>query len=286
MKMPFRFHRGEFSKGIYLYTLFRTPNRYAREIIDELVYQITFQWLLEDQATKNKEAVREEYIYDIGKTAGVFQLLYDGDINLGSVGFTRSHVVNGKQRSERGLMDMPNETYRFVRTEYDTYADDIINEASVSRRIGYVPAGTVPVGYVRYDTPLYREDGTIIAENILSEPPGDLVPYAPFYGEKYLVHEHLYKGISPLVVSIFKSLFENFMLIRYNGPSIKTFLNLTSLLGGGYIHDIFIELQGLYYTCYYSLNEEIDILYRTWRLSSWKNVCAQKFKHFVLIQRT
>jgi hypothetical protein len=283
--MPFRFHRGEFNKGVYLYNLLRTPNIYVQEVLDEIVYQATFQWKLDSEVTKDEAPIRTEDIYNIAKVAGVFQVLYTGDINLGSVGFTRSHIVNGKQRSERGLMDMVNEAYRFVRTQKDSYAGDIADEASADRRTGYVPAGTVPVGYVRSDTPLYRNDGTIIKENILPEPPNDGVPYVPFYGEKYLVHEHSYKGISPLNTAVFKVLFESLMYVRYNGPSIKSFLNIARLIGEGYIYEVSIEPQDRYYTCYYSLNDEIDILYRTWRLLVWRNVCRQKFKHFVLIQR-
>jgi hypothetical protein len=285
VKRPFRFHRGEFTSGIYLAALLKAPNICVQDVIDEIVYQIRFQWKLGGETAKDEDPVREEDIYNIGKIAGVFHLLYNGEINLGSVGFTRSYIVNGKQRSERGLMHMSNEMYKFVRTEHDRYQDDIINEASKDLRIGHVPAGTVPAGYVRYDTPLYREDGTVIQENILPEPPGDSVPYISFYGEQFLVHEHWHKGLSPLSVSMFKALFESLMYVRYNGPSIAAFLTITQLIGEGYIYNLDIEPNGLYSTCYYQLNEEVDIVYRTWRLFVWKNVCRQKFKHFIMIQR-
>jgi hypothetical protein len=285
VKRPFRFHRGEFNNGVYLSDLLKVPNICIGDVLEEIIYQTRFQWKLEGETDKDEDPIRDEDIYNIGKIAGIFQMLYSGDINLGSVGFTKSHIVNGVQRSERGLMDMLGEVYKFVRVEHDNYQDDIVNEASGGLRIGHVPAGTVPVGYVRYDTPLYREDGTIIAENILPDPPEDGTPYVPFYGEKFLVHEHLYKGTTPLNTAIFKVLFESFMYVRYNGPSIKALLTITRLIGEGYIYDLEIEPQGLYYTCYYRLNDEIDIRYRTWRLLVWKNVCERKFKHFITVQR-
>jgi hypothetical protein len=285
VKRPFRFHRGEFNSGVYLSALLKAPNICVQDIIDEIVYQIRFQWKLEGETGRGEDAIREEDIYNIGRLAGVFQLLYSGDINLGSLWFTKSHIVNGVQRSERGLVDMPDEVFKFVRVDRDNYSDDIVNEASKDLRISVVPSGTVPVGYVRYDTPLYREDGTVIQENILPDPPEDGTPYVPFYGEKFLVHEHLYKGMTPLNIIIFKALFESFMYVRYNGPSIQALLTITRLIGEGYIYDLDIEPNGLYCTCYYKLNDEIDIRYRTWRLFAWKNICERKFKHFIMVQQ-
>jgi hypothetical protein len=279
MKRAFRYFRGEFN-GKYLYELVRCPNFNVLDVTDELVYQTLFQWKLEDEVAANEMAMRDEDIINIGKIAGLFQPRTFNKVSLGSTYFTQSHVVNGKQRSERGLIDMNNESFRFVREEYDDYPDDIVNEASGHLRAGLVPSGTEPVGYVLADTPLYDKEGNIIWENVLSAPPVDGSVYVPFYGEKFLVHEEFFDRETPLTVDIFKLLLECVQRIRYNGPTIKSLFDVTRILGEGYIYDLKIEAQARHYICYYRLDENITALNRERRFAAWQNVCKQKFKLF------
>jgi hypothetical protein len=279
MKQPFRYFRGEFN-GKYLYDLVICPNYNARDVIDEFVYQILFQWKMEDEISANEMAIRDEDIINIGKIAGLFQPRTFNKVSLGSTYFTQSHIVNGKQRSERGLMDMENESFKFVREEYDDYPDDIVNEASERLRTGLVPSGVEPVGYVPAGTPLYDNEGNVIWENVLPDPPMDGSAYIPFYGEKFLVHEEFFSRETPLTVDIFKLLLECVQRIRYNGPTIKSLFDVTQILGEGYIYDLKIEAQARYYLCYYRLNEDTTVLNRERRFGAWQNVCKQKFKLF------
>jgi hypothetical protein len=279
MKLPFRFFRGELN-GFYLYRLVTFPNKAVQDILDELVYHALFQWKLEDEITANEMAIRDEDIIAIGKVAGLFQPRVFNKVSLGSAYFTQSRMVNGEQRSERGLMDMEQESFKFVREEQDEYPDDIVNEASEHLRMGLVPSGTEPVGYVRADTPLYRNDGTIIWDNVLAEPPVDGSAYIPFYGEKFLVHEEFYSRETALTVGIFKLLLECVQRIRRDGPSIRSLLDVTRILGEGYIYDLKIEAQTRYYLCYYRLDEDTAVLNRERRFGAWQNICRQKFKLF------
>jgi hypothetical protein len=279
MKQPFRYFRGEFN-GKYLYDLVRCPNFNSQDIIDELVYQILFQWKLEDEVTANEIAIRDEDIINIGKIAGLFQPRTVNKVSLGSTYFTQSHIVNGQQRSERGLMDMENESFRFVREEQDDYPDDIVNEASEQLRMGLIPSGTEPVGYVLAGTPLYDNEGNIIWDNVLPDPPMDGSVYIPFYGEKFLVHEEFFTRVTPLTIDIFKLLLECVQRIRYNGPTIKSLFEITKILGEGYIYDLQISSQVRYYLCYYRLDEDTTVLNRERRFGAWQNICKQKFKLF------
>jgi hypothetical protein len=279
MKQPFRYFRGEFN-GKYLYDLVRCPNFNMRDIIDELVYQTLFQWKLEDEVTAHETAVRDEDIINIGNIAGLFQLRTLGRVSLGSTYFTQSHVVNGKERSERGLMDMDSEGFRFVREEMDDYPDDIVNEASKRLRTGLVPPGTEPVGYVPAGTPLYDKEGNVIWENVLPDPPVDGSVYTPFYGEKFLVHEEFFDRDAPLPVNVFKLLLECVQRIRYNGPTLKGLFDVTRILGEGYIYDLKIEAQTRYYLCYYRLDDNADVSNRERRFAAWQSICRQKFKLF------
>jgi hypothetical protein len=279
VKRPFRYFRGEFN-GKFLYDLVTCPNYNAQDIVDELVYQALFQWKLEDEITKDEMAVRDEDIINIGKTAGLFQPRVFSQVSLGSTYFTQSHTVNGKQRSERGLVDMDLESFRFVREDQDEYPDDIANEASGRLRMGYVPPGTPPAGWVKMGTPLYSEDGSIIWENVLKEEPADGSVYVPFYGEKFLVHEEFFSRETPLTVDIFKLLLECVQRIRYSGPSIKSLFEVTRILGEGYIYDLEIVPQARYDICYYRLNEDAAVTHRERRFGAWRNICGQKFKLF------
>jgi hypothetical protein len=279
MKRPFRYFRGEFN-GKYLYDLVRCPNYNVQDVVDEFVYQALFQWKLEDEVTANETAIRDEDIINIGKIAGLFQPRTFNKISLGSTYFTQSHVVNGKQRSERGLMDMDYEGFRFVRDAQDEYPDDIVNEASGKLRQGLVPEGTAPVGYVAAGASLYDESGAVLWENMLPDPPTDGSAYVPFYGEKFLVHEEFFSRETPLSVDIFKLLLECAQRIRYNRPTIASLLDVTQILGEGYIYDLKIEAHPRYYLCYYRLDENTMTLNRERRFAAWQNICKQKFKLF------
>jgi hypothetical protein len=277
MKLPFRFFRGELN-GFYLYRLVTFLNKYVQDILDELVYHAAMRWKLEDEITANEMAIRDDDIIAIAKVAGLLQPRIFNQASLGSTYFTHSHVVNGEQRSERGLMDMDNESFKFVREEHDEYPDDIVNEASEQLRMGFVPPNTEPVGYVRAGTSLYDAEGNVLWENILSDPPTDGSAYIPFYGEKFLVHEEFHNKETPLTIDIFKLLLECVQRIRRIGPNIRSLLEITRILGEGYIHDLKLEAREQYYICYYRLDEEMVIPDRERRFGAWRNICQKKFK--------
>lgn len=286
MKQPFRYFRGEFNRGRYLYALVICPNFTVQDLLDELVYQTLFQWKLEDELEKDEMPVRDDDIINIAKIAGLFQPRSTGRASIGSTYFTQSHVVNGQERSERGLMDMQTEGFKFVRTARDEYEDDIVNEASADLRMGLVPEDAEPVGFLPVDVPLYTETGDVIWENLLSEPPDDGSPYIAYYGERFLIHEEFFSKDMPLNIKVFKLLFECVQQIRHNGPTIMNFMEITRVLGAGYIYGIEIIPQGPYYTVYYSIDDLSEITDKARRLAAWRHICDQKFKLFLLELRT
>jgi hypothetical protein len=286
MKRPFRYFRGEFARGVYLYALAVCPNLAVQDVVDELVYQTLFQWKLEDEVTAHEMPIRDADIYNIGKIAGLFPFRTQGLTSAGSTYFTETHPVNGKERSERALMDMEREVFKFVRTEHDEYPDDVVAEASPDFRMGHVPAGTEPVGYVPYGVNLFTESGEIIWEHVLPEPPTDGTPYTTFYGERFLVHEEFFNKITLLPVEVYKLLLECVQRVRYNGPSVGRFMEITRILGDGYITGIEIVPAGSYYRVYWQTDESVEITNRDRRVAAWKGVCSQKFKLFVLERRS
>jgi len=284
MKQPFRYFRGELN-GKYLYDLVTCPNHAVADILNEFVYQALFTWKLEEEIVSGEKAIRHEDIINIAIIAGLFQPRSFGLVSLGSTYFTPSNIVNGQERSERGLMNMDMEDFEFVRTEQDEYNDDIVNDASENLRMGLVPEGTEPLGYVPFGVQLYTPEGDVIWGNLLDTPPTDGTPFVPFYGEKFLVHEEFFNRETPLNIEIFKLLFECVQKIRYNGPTIASFMEITEILGGGYICDIEIKPFTRYYHVLYSINTDSATTHRSRRLAAWLNICTKKFKLFALEQR-
>jgi hypothetical protein len=284
MKRPFRFFRGELSHGYYLYRLNTFINHVIEDVMGEIVYNALFQWKTEEEVTKDEMPVRDEDIINIGKIAGLFQIRAYGGITTGSIYFTPSHIVNGKQRSERGLFDMDTENFEFVRGEHDEYPDDIDTEASAARRMSLVPEGTPPLGYIPEGAQVFDQAGNVIWDNILPEPPADGTPYTVFYGEKYLHFEETFYKELPLTIDVFKLLLECVQRIRHNGPTVKSFFDITRILGGGYIYELQIEQTGRRYTVYYRLSPNVVVAQRERRLAAWKAMCGQKFKLFTLAE--
>jgi hypothetical protein len=206
-------------------------------------------------------------------------------VNLGSEYVTPSHIVYGKQRSERGLVDMEAEDYKFVREEYDDYPTDISTEASSALRAGLIPEGMAPLGYVLEDTPIYDTEGAVIKENILPAPPTDGTPYTPFYGEKFQSLEYWYNQATFITIDVYKLLFECMQRIRYNGPTTADFFEITNIIGAGYITGVEITHQGQYYLVMYSLNPDAEVNYREQRREAWLTVCRMKFKLFYMAER-
>jgi hypothetical protein len=286
MKLPFRFFRGEFN-GHYLYKALTCFNGAVKAILDELAYHASVQWKTEEDATAGETPLRDEDLHNIGRIAGVYSDNLLGRTILGSVVFTESHVVNGRQRSERALMDMETGAHRFVRTIQDEYPDDIAAMASPDLRMGLVPEGAEPVGYVPVGTDIYDEGGAVIWENVLYDPPADGTPYVPFYGEKHLVHMEQFVKESPLSPRAFRELLESMSWTRHNGPNLWSFFEITRILAGGIVSDIEIVLMPeRYYMVYYRIAPDSMRLDQDRLLSAWLQVIRDKFKLFVPELRT
>jgi hypothetical protein len=281
MKLPFRFFRGEFN-GPLLYKALICFNDVVKDILDELAYQATFQWKSDMEASPGETAIRDDDLFNIGKIAGLHQDSLLGRTTLGSIAFAPSYIVDGRQRSERGLMDMNAGAHRFVRTGQDEYPDDISDDASADLRAGFVPEGAEPVGYVPEGTPAYNVDGSTIWENILSDPPSDGTPYVPFYGEKYLAHEETFVKDSPLSPDMFKKLLECMIKIRREGPTLWSFFEATAILVTGVVMDIeIVPVPGRHYKVYYSIDPDSSVIGQDRLVLSWLWVCKDKFKLFI-----
>jgi hypothetical protein len=269
-----------------LRALIATVNISAKDISDEYLYQSLCQWRLQEEKNSGELALKEEDFYNIAKMAGLFQLFIFNKANIGSIYLSNSYLVNGVERSERGFVDMYNERMKYLRTEKNDYPDDIVNEANKNLRTGLVPQGRQPVGYVLADMPVYDVNGKLIPENILPEPPADGTYYTPFYGEEFLITEETFDKETFLDLATFKSLYECIQRIRRNGQSVSGFLEITRLIGNGYIHKIEVIPNGRFFTVNYELNAALNISNKVMRYKAWMYICRQCFKLFELNELT
>lgn len=312
MKQPFRFFRGELN-GWLINLICTFLNRYFKSegLADELAYNATFQWKLPADIGPGESAIREEDIYNIGKVAGLFGPMWFLSTNMGSIRFTESTFGRtGQQISERGLFNMDAEQFKFYNDgiEADDFSQDINMLAEAGRRSthpdGRSPEGTpgkVPLGWVEAGARLYLDNGTIDGRVIHwypspDHPEGEYPPegtvYIDYYGEEFLTFEHTYSKELPLDAETFKALLEAVQKVRYNGTSIMSFLEITEVLGGGYMHNLEIvqhEIDGVkkdWYDVYYDLDASVATQARERRYLAWKEVASMKFKHFRLHYRS
>lgn len=284
MKLPFRFFRGELN-GYYIRAFLLSRNAAVADIVAELAYQARMAWKLGSEVTAEEDPIRDEDLVGIAKFAGVNRPIQYLENSLGAQKLTQSHIVNGKERSERGLFDMVNENFAFAHVDADEYASDIVTEATSTRRAGLVPEGQAPVGYVAYGTTVFNDDGSIIPGSILSAPPGDGTPYSEYYGDRFLFLEETFHSDSAMSVELFKEYFEHVMRLRRGWSGISELAYLAGLLGGGYITGLELTAIDYYYMLSYSLDNEVIITNKSGRLAAWQRIMEKRFPDFVLHER-
>lgn len=281
MKMPFRFHRGELN-GFYIYHFMTCLNFAVDDILDELGYWRKVQYKTEEEISSLSEvAMRDSDIIGIGKFAGVFPLVFAGGAWFGMVYFSESQIVGGKQRSERGLYNTVREGMDYVRTENDDYPDDIVTQASPTKRMTLVPTGRPILGYVRADEDLYDLNGDVIWAHVYPTPPVD-VAYDPFYGEEFSTMSSDAFVVSRIGISLVKQLTEVLQKIRYNGVSVGYFLELTRALCETMIYDISIVYESGHYKVNYRLDNAYSIDNKLARIGMWRYAVNVKFKQYEL----
>ena len=289
MRQIFRFFRGELS-GFFVNALcvFLNIHLSVTKFLDEMAYALNAQWQLEAQQIAERPSLREEDIFNIGMIGGLFQPRTFAFSSMGSVWFSPSSKLihpNLAERSERGLVRTDFEDFIFVRTAHDTYDNDITEESSDERRITLIKHGAVPLGYVKEGTPLFTRDGQVIEANLLSSPPDDGA-YIEWFGTNTLHLEEFFESDNlPLSVDVFKALFETAQKIRRGAVSLSALLEVTQVLGQGYIKDIEINQQGNVFFCHYSLDSSVEVFNRERRYAAWLSITQMKFKEFVFIER-
>lgn len=190
-KSIFRYLRGEIN-GYYLNNIHNTVEKEVTDIKDFFTDFYNQQFQLDKISSKT--------LFNIGTFAGIFLRRLSRAEALSSIRMSESHIENGFECSERGLFDTNMELFQFfhcaddtvaffffVRTNQDSYNNDINTQATNLNRTSLVGNSDTVLGYISYEeTDLFDEDGNVKPEKVLSAPPSG-VPYSEYYGDEFLM---------------------------------------------------------------------------------------------------
>lgn len=190
-KAFFRFLRGELN-GFYIQNINQSTNEYTKDIK---------KFLSEFKSQQFKYGkIDDKSLYGLGTFAGIFLPRLSRAEALSSIRMTESHIENGFECSERGLFDTNLELFQFfhcaddtvaffffIRTNQDSYNNDINTQATNLNRTSLVGNSDTVLGYISSEeTDLFDEDGNVKPEKVLSAPPAG-VAYSEYYGDEFLM---------------------------------------------------------------------------------------------------
>lgn len=276
-KAIFRWLRGEIN-GYYLTNIHNTLNSVSEEMKSFLVHFRNMQFDL--------DTMDDETIYNLGKFASIFTPRRPRSESRSSIYLTESNVVDSTDFSERGLYSMSDENFNFYHTDLSIDTPDINTLSSEEERSSLVGDEDI-VGYISSEeTNVIDDDGYVRSDKVLSEAPSS-VAYSDFYGNNFLFlseGEVVYESIS---ASLFYKLFKVMQWIRYNGASLKSLVQVISILcpdGLVTITDLVVASSGRFVYVYYNYDSEVDLTSKEQRLSLLEYIVDLKFKQVVLVQ--
>ena len=198
----------------------------------------------------------------------------DLDLNTRIV-LTESYEVDGVEYSERGLYKPPVPNY-----------PDINTLATEEERSSLVGEEEV-IGYISEDeTDVLDDQGKVRTEKILYEIPKGKA-YSEFYGNQFLFLSEGESIYSKTSNEIFLDLYKALQYIRYNGVSVKSFVQLVDLIcphGLVKIENIEVAVDKTHFNVYYNYNAEVNVTYKTQRKVLLEILATEKFKQVVLVE--
>lgn len=258
-KLFFRFLRGELN-GYYLDNINATFNRAGRRIQTFLSDFRRMTFKRDDEVTGHELPISNEALEGLSLFAGVFAPYVYQDALKSSLHFTVSHIVNGKERSERGLYREGSDTFEFVRTEQDDYPTDINTEASEAKKSTFVEEGRTPVGYFPEGERIFNEDGSLDMTKLMPSPRAGHAD-APYWGEKFMYFAEEYPVRAVTSNRVLVSLVRAMQWVRYNGVSVKSLVEFTSILCPDFLFITDIDWDGhyAYGVVSYGIDENYDV---------------------------
>ena len=274
-KAFFRFLRGELN-GFYLKSIYNTLNESTKN---------TKAFLMDFNNMQFKEGMIDDTtLLNIGKFAGVFPLNLVQTESLTSLKMSDSKEVDGFEYSERGLYNTIQEVFNYYHLTQES--DDINTLATEEERSSLVGNEEV-VGYIAEDeTDVLDSQGKIRPEKILYEVPEGKA-YSEFYGDQFLFLSEGEEVYSKTSNEIFLDLYKALQYIRYNSVSLKSLVQLVTLIcpqGLVKIDHIEVAVDKTHFNAYYNYNAEVNVTYKAQRKALLEILVAEKFKQVVLVE--
>ena len=243
-KAFFRFLRGELN-GFYLSSLNAVCNNFTGSIRRFLTDFKAMQFKSEDEVGQGEVTVTTDVLEGISVFTGVFSPLVWQDALTGSVRFTKSHIVNVKERSERGLYRIEDETFNFVHTEQDDYPADINTLSSLEERSTLVEKDRQPLGWFPEGENVIKEDGSLDLTKLMTAPRPNHAD-SPYFGDRFLyfAEESPVKAVTSNRVLIY--LIKAMQWVRYNGSSVKSLAEFISIICPNFLFIIDIDWESNY----------------------------------------
>ena len=259
MKAFFRFIRGELN-GFYLRHLHNLNNDFktANETKSFLSYFKNMQFKTFDEVTGNEEPINTTMLQQIGVIAGVFTPYVLQESLSGVIRFTESHIIKDKEYSERGLYNIEEEKFNFIRTDENEYSTDINTAATSADRSSLVEEGRMPVGYFPEGVYVIDDDGNLDYSKLLSSPRPNHAD-APFYGDNFLFLAENYPVLGATDNITMLKVIEAEQWVRYNGVSIHSLTEFAKILCEGFLFIVSINWDSLY--AHGIINYGLDIEY-------------------------
>lgn len=299
MKQFFRFLRGELN-GFYLRALSLAPVHAGQDMMAFLNRYRRMQWKTYEQCEGSELPIMTEQLHGICTVAGVFPPYAAQESLMGSLRFTNSHIVSGKEYSERGLLDTEKESFTFVRTDDRDYVTDINTLARDSMRTSLVEPGAQLLGFFREGDKVIKEDGTVdtsllyhfdgtemeqyrAAEAYFSS---ERKAYSPYYGSKYLFLTEESPIIAMTTDSVLIEILKAAQYVRRNGQSLESLSMFARTLCPDFLFITRIEWskEHPYALVYYGVDDEYVYEDKLLRTEVFKIVSAMKFKQLVFLE--
>ena len=286
MKAFFRFLRGELN-GFYVQKLNAVNNLFSDSIKTFLSHFANMQFVTEAEAKDGEVPIDNAMINGIGVIAGAFPPDVMQESLSDALRFTGSHIVNGKEYSERGLYNVEGRAFNFIRTDEQEYTSDINTQATSAERSSLVEADREPIGYFPEGETVIRDDGSIDYSKLMSSPRPNHAD-APFYGDIFLYLSETYPvlGITDMQVMLY--VIKAMQWVRYNGMNIASLTEFAKIICPDFLFIIDIDWTTLYAhgVVEYGIDEEYETSDKLLRENIFKALAQKKFSQLAFSQVT
>lgn len=271
-KAIFRYLRGELN-GYYIQNLHNMLNTFTSDV---KAFLCKFK--------KQQFAYGEmdgDSIYGLGTFAGIFLPRISRSDSLISVRMSESHINNGIECSEKGLLNIQEERFEFF-----PLAEDMNELATDINRSSLVGDEEV-IGYIASDaTDVIDDNGNVRTDKILASPPSGQA-YSEFYGNKFLFLSEAEMTYAKLDLKLFVDLFKTLQWIRYNGASLASLVKVVSVVcpdGLVVIDSIAVGQNNKSLNVFYIYNDTAKTNLKRQRLSLFEYIIKLKFPQVVLVE--